>query len=280
MITLLCIYHSYGFIPRVQHRRQSGTGYEQRGANVIIDLIKYYKEIYQLTVDEVTKEHVMLNVLQKYHAASENLVDVAKKQSGDLKVWIVWDDAQLGDAVASSNDDVQANITLTPVKTAQDVCNEMAAQFRRNASGLTLCEHILNGELKRPLHHSERPFDVVLRWSYWSEADRKSNTLRLHSKKLMDDVDQHVHCSPMISPNMDVFFADCRTCTPRSFVLKIVAGHLVVLRKEKGNTAVPFLDIDLTQMTAYIGAERKRCVDLRWAITLLDRENCELRYVC
>lgn len=214
----------------------------------------------------------MLKVLHKYHAASENLIDVSKKQSGDLKVWIEWDGRHLFDAVVNTNENVQMNITLTPEKTVLEICEEMAVRFGRTASDLTLYEHILDGELKRPLHHRERPFDVVLRWSYWPDLYRKSNTLRLQPRDSMYDV----RSRPMLAPNMDVFFADCRTCTPRSFVLEILAERLVV-RKEKGNSAVPLRDIDLTQMTAYIGAERKRCIDLRWAITLLDSGTCEIR---
>lgn len=62
-------------------------GYSQNEADVVSDLITLYKNLYQLTPDEVVKEQEMLACLQKYYAAAENLAD-SLKQSGDLKVWI------------------------------------------------------------------------------------------------------------------------------------------------------------------------------------------------
>lgn len=64
--------------------------FSQKDADVIVELVMLYKNLYQLTSDELAREKIMLNVLQKYHAAAENLSDSVKK-SGDLKVWITLD---------------------------------------------------------------------------------------------------------------------------------------------------------------------------------------------
>lgn len=64
--------------------------YSQKEADVIIELVCLYKNLYHLTADEMAKEQIMLSVLQKYHAAAENLSD-SVKHSGDLKVWITLD---------------------------------------------------------------------------------------------------------------------------------------------------------------------------------------------
>lgn len=44
---------------------------------------------------------------------------------------------------------------------------------------LQLEEHVLNDNLTRPIHHTEKVLDVVLRWGYWDESDRKDNCLVL-----------------------------------------------------------------------------------------------------
>lgn len=64
--------------------------FSQKEADVIVEMIHFYKFLYQMTADEIAKEKIMLSVLQKYHAAAENLSD-SVKQSGDLKVWIIID---------------------------------------------------------------------------------------------------------------------------------------------------------------------------------------------
>lgn len=42
---------------------------------------------------------------------------------------------------------------------------------------LQLEEWVLNDNLRRPIHYSEKVLEVVLRWGYWDEADRKDNCL-------------------------------------------------------------------------------------------------------
>lgn len=74
----------------MQQQHSTEMQFSQKEADVIVDLVMMYKNLYQLTPDEVAKEKTMLTVLQKYHAAAENLSD-SVKQSGDLKVWITID---------------------------------------------------------------------------------------------------------------------------------------------------------------------------------------------
>lgn len=105
----------------------------------------------------------MLEVLQKYHAAAENLSDSVKR-SGDLKVWIKI--SNLNSSTTSEKEeeeDHQINVSLTPTKTVNDVCKEIAIKLKKDARMLTLNEVILNGELWRPLHFNEKVLDTVLR---------------------------------------------------------------------------------------------------------------------
>lgn len=76
--------------------------FSQMESQVIVDLVLMYKNLYQLTPDEVSKEKTMLAVLQKYHAAAENLSD-SVKHSGDLKVWITIDSNPDDELEVSSN---------------------------------------------------------------------------------------------------------------------------------------------------------------------------------
>lgn len=284
-------------------------GFSQAEASVVIDLISHYKQLYQPSADEVAKELIMLNVLQKYHAAAENLSDTIK-QSGDLKVWITIDAGPAHtDAAtvigrpaeddksdrkkskknaatatgASTNERPQVNVTLTPTKTAHDVCKELAHRFsgpHSEPTALSLYEYILDGDLHRPLHHTERPFDVVLRWSYWPEADRKHNTLRVQPLGLMGAVARVLRMAPIVPLPLaplanrgELRYADQRTRTLRPFVLELADGRLTVMRRERGgNCVVPVRDVEVRSVTAYVGAERKRAVQQRWAITLVERD--------
>ncbi|KAJ6640262.1 Arf-GAP with Rho-GAP domain, ANK repeat and PH domain-containing protein 3 [Pseudolycoriella hygida] len=252
--------------PTLLQDKNAEMQYSQKEADVIIELICLYKNLYQLTSDELAKEQIMLSVLQKYHAAAENLSDTVK-QSGDLKVWITLD----GNPDNEIEEKPQVNVTLTPTKTVYDVCKELASKINRPPFAITLSEIILNGALQRPLHYSEKLFDVVLKWSYWPECDRKDNFLRLRPMKFLKDVERALKNLPTVSPNKELKFADCKTKAFKSYTLELVGDRITVMKKEK-SAVVQVKEINLRHATAYIGCEKKRDFQLRWAITLIESD--------
>lgn len=260
--------------PTLMQNVHSENQYSQHEAEVIIDLIKYYKNLYALTVEEVQKEQIMLTVLRKYHAAAENLSDSSKK-SGDLMVWITID----ASPDEKSTDKPQIHIKLTPSKTVNDIYKELAPKMKREAHTLTLSEMILDGALERPLQHSEKVFDIVLKWSYWPEDDRKNNYLLLRPMKLMKDIERTLKMSPTVALNKELKFADCKTKSLKSYTIELNDRKITVLKKEK-NTIVKIREIDLLKVTAYLGCEKKRDFQLRWAITLIEnveKNQCETK---
>lgn len=250
--------------PTLLQNRTMENHYSQKEADVVIDLISLYKSLYQLSADEVAKEQIMVTVLQKYHAAAENLSDLAKK-SGDLKVWITIDP----NPDDEDEEKQQVNVTLTPNKTVWDICKELAPKMKREAFTVTLTECILNKTLHRPLHYSEKVFDIVLKWSYWSEADRKNNYLRLRPMKFMKEVERALKMLPIVSPNKELKFADSKSKSFKSYTLELNDGKITVMRKDK-SAVIKVREIDLTKIIAYLGCEKKRDFQQRWAITLID----------
>lgn len=248
----------------LEEQSVDSAGYSQTTAEVLVDLIRFHKHLYALSTEEITKEQLMLAVLQKYHAAAENLSDTMKK-SGDLKVWITIDSNPDDEAEEKQ----QVNVTLTPTKTVHDICRELAPKMNREPYTLTLSEVILNGSLQRPLHHSEKVLDIVLKWSYWPEADRKDNFLRLTPMKFMKEVERALKVLPSVIPNKELKFADEKTKTLKSYTLELTDHKITVMKKEK-NQIVMVKEIDLMRTTAYLGCEKKRCFQLRWAITLIE----------
>lgn len=146
---------------------------------------------------------------------------------------------------------------------------------------VTLFENILNGDMRRPLHFSERVFDHVIRWSYWPEADRKHNFLQLQPIGYMRDVQRALRNLPIVSPQRELKFADCKTKSFKSYTLEIENGRLTVMKQDK-NTFVKVREIDLRRATAYLGCERKRDIQMRWSITIIENDGHAtiLRLVC
>ncbi|XP_049284486.1 uncharacterized protein LOC125764336 [Anopheles funestus] len=265
-----------------QNTVQERSGYHQQDADVVADLIRLYSNLFPVAADELYKEQLMLTVLKKYHAAAENLSD-AVKHSGDLKVWITIDcdnppEVESSIRVVGKNstgkeDKAQVNVDVNPTKTAADICKELAAKTKHPWYKLTLYEVIANDALIRPIHYSEKVLEIVVRWTYWDESDRKNNYLTLKPTTTLNDVYRTIQKAPVLTPTMELRFAERKTKTLRSYQLQLIGRGLVVLKKmekkDKGFEEVA--KIDLAQMTAYIGCEPKRdCSSLRWAITLVD----------
>jgi hypothetical protein len=209
----------------------------------------------------------MLTVLQKYHNAAENLSDTVKK-SGDFKVWITLDpNPELN---TTQEDKKQVNLSLTPTKTVIELCKELESQMKIAAHQMTLMEVILNGELQRPLHYNEKVLNVVLRWSNWPEADRKTNYLELRPQnKFEEQIKRAMKTLPSLTPCMELKFADKKTKSLKQFTLELVDTTINVLKTEK-NTNVKVKDVDVSNCVTYLGAEKKRDNSSRWALTLVE----------
>lgn len=209
----------------------------------------------------------MLTVLQKYHNAAENLSDTVKK-SGDFKVWITIDpNPELN---TTQEDKRQVNFALTPTKTVFELCKELETQMKLPAHKMTLMEVILNGELQRPLHYNEKVLNVVLRWANWPEADRKTNYLELRPQtKFQIQIERAMKTLPSLTPCMELKFADKKTKSMKLFTLELVDTTINVLKTEK-TTNVKVKDVDVSNCVAYLGAEKKRDNQCRWALTLVE----------
>lgn len=209
----------------------------------------------------------MLTVLQKYHSAAENLSDTVK-QSGDFKIWITIDpNPELNH---KQEDKKQVNVAVTPQKTVYELCRELETQMKLPAHDMTLMEIILNGELQRPLHYSEKVLNCVLRWANWPDDDRKTNYLELRPKtKLQEQVERALKNQPSFTPCMELKYADRKTKSMKLFTLELNDTNINVLKAEK-NSNVKVKDFEVSNCIVYLGAEKKRDSSLRWALTFVE----------
>lgn len=243
--------------------------YSTAEATVMGDLIGYYKQLFHPTQEELEKEAIMLTVLQKYHAAAENLSDAVKK-SGDLKVWIHVDLDVVGDGAGDEN--LQVSVTLTPTKTVHDVLKEVRNKISCEPYQCTLYEVILEERLERPLHYTERLLDTVLRWTYWAaDADRKSNCLVIKTNKFIGEVERALKNMTTVNPLDELRFADVKTKSVKATWLELKNGSVNVLKKEKNGEIKTVKGIVLKEAIFFLGCEKKRETQCRWGITIVDK---------
>ncbi|CAG2055121.1 unnamed protein product [Timema podura] len=90
---------------------------------------------------------------------------------------------------ALANYTTKAGYDIHPQRQAGEVCVELASKTEFPSHQLTLEEVVLSGALVRPMHHTERVLDTVLRWGYWSDADCKDNCLVLTRNTTFKEAD-------------------------------------------------------------------------------------------
>lgn len=135
---------------------------------------------------------------------------------------------------------------------------------------MTLMEVILNGELQRPLHYNEKVLNVVLRWANWPEADRKTNYLEARPlTKFNEQIERAIKTLPTLTPCTELKFADKKTKSMKLFTLELTDGIINVLKSEK-SMKVKVKDVDVSNCITYLGAEKKRDNQCRWALTLVE----------
>ncbi|XP_055372454.1 arf-GAP with Rho-GAP domain, ANK repeat and PH domain-containing protein 2 [Condylostylus longicornis] len=246
--------------------------YNQQEAEVVMDLILNFKKLFPLTKDELDKEKSMLHYLKKYYAASETLNDLSGKQSGDLKVWVIL-------KLNSSNEksEEESNnicVILQPGKTAIDVCKEIAAKINKPYRELSLFEVIFNGCLERPLNDDEKLFQIVLRWSYWSEEQRRDNALVIKSSKYLLKMNRTLDIMKNYSLNKAIFYADNKTKTFKPYEAELKETQFCFKKVAKNGKTHKYLN--LQDYLIYLGSERK--ISYNWAITLIENyQNLSLK---
>lgn len=89
--------------------------------------------------------------------------------------------------------------------------------------------------------------------------------------KFIKDIERALKHLPIVSPTKELKFADHKTKAFKSYTLELSNGLISVMKKDK-STIVNVKDIHLQRTTAYIGCEKKRDFQLRWAITLIEND--------
>ncbi|XP_014101697.2 uncharacterized protein RhoGAP15B isoform X3 [Bactrocera oleae] len=253
------------------HQQQEEMVYSQKEADVLTDLITLYKNLFPLSPEEMKKEQEMLMCLQKYYAAAETMADSVKK-SGDLKMWVVLN----AKPEITSEEKDQVNVTITPTRTAYDICRELAPKMQMSTHQVSLHEVILNDCLERPLHHDTKVFDVVLNWSYWPEDDRKNNYLVVKPIDTIREVQRAVKNLATVTPGKELKFADNRTKSFKSLLCELRDGKIVISKKDKNDKTTIVREIFLHSTTAYLGFEKKRDFPWSWAITFVERTQTQI----
>ncbi|KAH8409277.1 hypothetical protein KR009_011815 [Drosophila setifemur] len=257
--------------PTLLAKKSDELIYSQKEADVLSDLIVLYKNLFPCSADEMKREQAMLACLQKYYSAAETLKD-AVKQSGDIKIWISLNP----NPDNTTEEKTQVNATISPTKTAYELCREYSAKMQLPTHQLTLYEVILNDSLERPLHHDTKVFDVILNWSYWPEDDRKHNYLVVRPVEMLREIQRAVKNLATVTPGKELRFADSRTKTFKTLQCELRDGKIVVSKKDKNDKTTIVREVFLQSSTAYLGCERKRDFPWSWAITFVERTQAQI----
>ncbi|KAJ3663437.1 hypothetical protein Zmor_007698 [Zophobas morio] len=237
-----------------QEEKDNSVSNSKHLQNVIVvkQLLEMYRDIFPEDPTEIEKEKIMLQVLEKHSQGPQSGIN--SKGAGDFRVWIY----------LHNKEGQPVNIAVGPNKTAYDVCVELSPKINMPVHELILEEVVLNEKLQRPVHFSEKVLDIVLRWSYWDEPDRKDNHLVLLPYTKYSDfvVDKNTPLSA------DLKFSDNRS---RGFKLYTFEFSQAKLNCYKDRTCDEKLfSYNVEDILWYLGNESKRNPQSRWTITFIE----------
>ncbi|KAF4526299.1 hypothetical protein B566_EDAN015214 [Ephemera danica] len=190
---------------------------------IAIELITHYPRVYNVSEAEIARELQLLSLFEKYHS-STSVTPKTAQSSGDLKIWI-----SLGKP--GSADTVQ--VAINPQKTAFEVCAELG-----RGDDHILQEVVLGGALLRPVHATEKVFDVVVRWGYWDETDRKDNQLVLAPCPVYQEI--LPLAKPPLAACSEVKFADTKSKSFKPSVFELSQAKLCYYKDRKVSNFHPF----------------------------------------
>lgn len=107
---------------------------------------------------------------------------------------------------------------------------ELSEKLNLPAYELQLEEWVLNDNLRRPIHYSEKVLEVILRWGYWNETDRKDNCLVITPMQKYKPFDKPTS-SLIISEELK--FADNKTKNYKSYIFKFEQAKLCYYKTMK-----------------------------------------------
>lgn len=231
----------------------------QLDAEVVSQLIRFYRQIFPEDPGELEKEKLMLRVLEKYSKSQPS--KVANKSAGDLRIWVY----------LHNKEGQSYNVSVGPNKTAYDICKELSAHIKFAVHELVLEEIILNDKLIRPIHYQEKVLNVVLKWGYWDEQDRKDNYLTLAplSKYWEFILDKPYPVSG------EMRFADSKTRLFKLLTFQFSQGKLTCFKDKSGEVTLNSWNIE--DIVWYLGHESKRSTQSRWTITFINADSQPIR---
>ncbi|CAG9856103.1 unnamed protein product [Phyllotreta striolata] len=237
-------YEDRDVIPNVNFNHQLDT-------EVVHQLITLYRYIYPEDPGELEREKHMLKVLEKYTKAPQG--NICNKTAGDLRIWVY----------LHNKEGKSFNVSIGPNKTAYDLCKELCDQIKLPVHELVIEEIILNDKLIRPVHYQEKLLEVVLKWGYWDEQDRKDNYLTLAP---LSKYWEYILDKPYpVSGEMR--FADSKTRLFKQHTFQFSQGKLTCFKDKTGEIILHSWNIE--DIIWYLGHESKRSPMSRWCITFI-----------
>ncbi|XP_004932886.2 arf-GAP with Rho-GAP domain, ANK repeat and PH domain-containing protein 2 [Bombyx mandarina] len=229
------------------------TAWSSKEVLVVRDLIANFEAIWEPTEAEKRREAAVRRVLMR---VLSNSAPAPHRAAGDLKAWI------------HVNDRSQCyQVALTPNKTSSDVCIELCEKAKTESHLLMLEEVVCNESMRRIVHIDEIVLDVVLRWGYWDEDDRKDNYLLVRDNKTLQDMDSLRQTTSLVCGEMR--FANESMKTFKQHMFELQNRCLCYFKDKQGSQKIE--EWNVKDILWYIGHEPKRNPQTRWAITFIPR---------
>lgn len=226
---------------------------QQEEIAVVSQLIKLYSHIFPENGRTAEIERVMLTVLQRCNDSPQGAVNV--KTSGEFRMWIYF----------QSKSGQSHNIAIGPQRTAYEVLCELSPKIDIPVHELILEEWVLGENMIRPIYHREKVLNVVLKWGYWDEQDRKDNCL------IITKLNKYVEfmAGSITSPMAELRFADSKSKNFKPFMFEFTQANLKYYKDRYSTTEISSWNIE--DIVWYLGHDPKRNPTSKYTVTYITK---------
>ncbi|XP_049885217.1 arf-GAP with Rho-GAP domain, ANK repeat and PH domain-containing protein 2 isoform X2 [Pectinophora gossypiella] len=231
------------------------TAWSSKEVYVVRELIASFESVWEPTEAERRREAAVRKILVR---VLSNSAPTAPMPAGDLRAWVYIHDRNTCHQIA-----------LTPSKTSADVCIELCEKASMESHQLMLEEVVCGGAMRRVVHLDEVVLDVVLRWGYWDDDDRKDNYLLIRENRLLHEMEGVRGATSMVCGELRLATEGARAFKLHMFEFQ--NAKLSCFKDKQGSQKIE--EWHIKDILWYVGHEPRRNPQSRWAITFIPRNN-------
>jgi len=238
-------------------RNDSSTfGHTDAETDVVLQLIQYYPWLFDVDREKLAVNDAISQVQEQLEQGT-----YAKKSAGDIRTWIKNNLTRQDMAVE-----------VGPRLKVSDVLPQLLKHSEHNESVLqttVLMEVICDEHLQRPMPLKEPLLPAILKWSDWSQEERKNNHLLFDCHPIVEKL-MHFDKNVPLKSVFKVYYSNPKAKSFRQCPFEFCQARFTLLKDLKNHSVQGRWNLE--NIIWYLGCDSKLNAPTEWCITFIEKD--------